>query len=132
MTISLSISESWAGTGPLGSAELYDPGTGSWSVTGPLVTPRSRRFESAIQRVGAGSGRLLRPCPAASDFAEIGGAIRPGNGKLDARREHDGGRTSHSATLLAGGYADHDDLCRIGGRPAMPSAARVGSLGRCA
>ena len=87
---------------PLASAELYDPATGTWSLTGSMTTPRAAHTSTLLMNgkvLVAGGGGLGIPGsvlasaelydPATGTWGSIGSMIEA--------------RGQHSATLLADG-----------------------------
>jgi hypothetical protein len=105
--------------GFLGTCELYDPATGTWSKTGNLNTPRDGATATLLQ-----SGEVLVAggvdnSDEALDTAEI---YDPGNGTWRYTGSFGGARFYHAATRLAdgkvlivGGSSDDFFLTAIGG-----------------
>src|SRR5450759_4633159 len=108
---------------PLASAELYDPGSGSWTATGNMVTPRSD-FTATLLPDGKVlvAGGLHSGVQAAAAELAAAELYDPGSGSWTATASLVTPRTGHAATLLpdgkvlvAGGY---------GGNGALASAER--------
>ena len=95
------------GTAYLNSAEIYEPGTGNWSFTGPLTTGRSQQTATLLPNgkvlvVGGYNGT------ACLNSAEL---YDPATGKWTPTGSLAAARSNHTATLLpngkvlvAGGY----------------------------
>lgn len=94
---------------PLDSAELYDPVTGTWSITGRLKVPRNFHTATLLR-----DGRLLLVAGAfGANSAEL---YDPKKGKWSRTQSLQGARYGHTATLLgngkllvAGGYDELTD-----------------------
>jgi N-acetylneuraminic acid mutarotase len=97
---------------PTSSAELYDPSTGTWSMTGAMSTPRENHTATLLFNgkvlVTGGTGDNPNPTTLLTT-AEIYDPARGGWTKADSMNS---GRTLHTATLLldgkvlvAGGYS---------------------------
>jgi len=93
---------------PLDSAELHDPVTGTWSITGRLKVPRDGHTATLL-----GDGRVLVVGGAISGGAEL---YDPKEGKWRLTQSLQGARYGHTATLLgngkvlvAGGYDELTD-----------------------
>ena len=82
---------------PIGSAELYDPASGTWSATDSLNQPRWAHGDAATQWEGA---RRKRDFP--SRFCERG-TLRSGHWDLDSRPGPPYRTRNHTATLLPTG-----------------------------
>lgn len=89
--------------GPLNSAELYDPATGTWSSTGALNTGRSGHIAILLPNgkvlVAGGFNRTGFPISVISS-AEI---YDPATGTWSSTGALNTGRRSHTATLLPNG-----------------------------
>src|SRR5450759_2447325 len=113
-----SSSNSAGGRPPLASAELYDPGSGSWTATGNMVTPRSD-FTATLLPDGKVlvAGGLHSGVQAAAAELAAAELYDPGSGSWTATASLVTPRTGHAATLLpdgkvlvAGGYGGNGAL----------------------
>jgi hypothetical protein len=99
------------GTTVLASAELYHPGTGTWTATGPMTTPRVGHTATAFQDVavlvaGGSDGNTALNSAELYDYSTTG--TWRATGPMATAR------TEHTATLLSSGY-DYDCSCEFGG-----------------
>lgn len=83
---------------PIGSAELYDPGTGTWAEIGPMVSAGRRRH--TLTRLGSGKVLAMAGEGGPGPFAEI---YDPAAGTWTATVPLHVGFTYHSAALLHSG-----------------------------
>lgn len=86
--------------GPLASAEVYDPGTGQWTVTGSTIGAGPDRSATILD-----DGQVLVVGGAAGDV-ELGGLAElfdPGSGTWSTAGEMAEARFDHTATLLLDG-----------------------------
>jgi hypothetical protein len=91
------------GMGVIASAELYDPNTGAWSATGPLIMGRANPTATLLA-----DGRVLLvggygPGAGANGFLASAELYDPNTGTWSATASMSVGRTGHSAALLADG-----------------------------
>jgi N-acetylneuraminic acid mutarotase len=111
----------------LASAELYDPGTGTWSATGSMRSPRARHTATLLANgkvlvaggfcapLGPGGG-ATKGCPAVEPNGAMAVAelYDPRTGKWSPTGSMTTERSQHTATLLADGKvlvagAEHRD-----------------------
>lgn len=85
---------------PIAGAELYDPGTGSWTPTGELINARASQTAVVLPNghvlVTGGAGLLGIPLYSAEEFDPVSG-VWASIGDMSTNRY------GHTATLLANG-----------------------------
>ena len=109
------------------TAELYDPSSGSWTVTGNMVRrPRRAHRDAAARWQGARGGRQLPAAASSTASAEL---YDPTSGTWTATGSMVTIQARHTATLLldgrvlvAGGW--HGQRCRVGLRRAVRPGQR--------
>jgi WD40 repeat protein len=92
----------YEGGGDLNSAELYDPATGTWSITGSLNTPRAYHTATLLQngKVLVAGGFNAFPRNIALNSAEL---YDPATGTWSVTGSLNTARSSPTASLLANG-----------------------------
>jgi N-acetylneuraminic acid mutarotase len=92
------------GSSAAGSAELYDPSTGTWSFTGSLNVPR---FGHTTTLLGNGkvlvAGGWANGCCLQSDLTNTAELYDPATGEWSFTGNLNVLRTGHTATLLSNG-----------------------------
>jgi large repetitive protein len=91
--------------GPLVSAEIYDPATGTWTTTGSLQAARSGHtatllLSGRVLVIGGIGANFLYGNPLTLSSAEL---YDPATGKWTSTGSLNTDRTDHTATLLPGG-----------------------------
>jgi hypothetical protein len=90
---------------PVASAELYDPATGTFSLTGPMGIARAE-FTATLLLTGQvliAGGRSQPTGPTAPDLLASGELFDPTSGNFTPAATMTSARLSHSATLLPSG-----------------------------
>jgi hypothetical protein len=106
------------GTGPLNTAELYDPSTGLWTPTGTMTTPRAGHTATRLEgdRVLVVGGYSATP-PQSLTSAEIYDPITrewSPTTPMDTRRYwHTATRLSWGGVLITGGLNGYDQLSNV-------------------
>ena len=95
------VSDNRFGESVLGSAEIYDPATDTWSAVAPMTTPRIGHTMTVLRdrRVLVAGGTTAGP-DAKVASAEL---FDPSTGTWTATSTLNSGRAYHTATLLADG-----------------------------
>jgi hypothetical protein len=98
--------ETGDGTGPVASAELYDPVTGKFSPTGSMTAKRERHTATLLGNgkvLIAGGDTILDTSSAPWTFYASAELYDPASGTFSATGSMATGRTAHTATLLKDG-----------------------------
>lgn len=122
--------------GLLGTAELYNPATGTWSKTGSLNTPRdgftAMLLPSGEVLVAGGVDNADNALDTAEIYDPIKGTWRDTGSFGGARFDHAATRLADGSVLVAGGSNDDLFLTAIGGAtlydPATGAWSGVGGL----
>jgi len=96
------------GLDPAATAELYDPATGSWKATGPMITAGD--FQAAtlladghVLVAGGTKDSAVGCCSVGAQLVATGQLYDPNTGTWAQTGDMLGARARHTATLLAGG-----------------------------
>jgi len=112
--------------GLLGTCEIYDPVTGTWSKTGSLNTPRSASTATLLQNgevlVAGGVDNSDEPLDSAEIYDPIKGTWRYTGSFGGARFYHAAARLTDGRVLIVGGASDDLFLTAIGGATAYDPA----------
>ena len=105
--------------GFLGTCELYDPATGTWSKTGTLNTPRDGFTATLLQNgevlVAGGVDKADDSLDSAEIYDPTKGTWRYTGSYGGARFDHSATRLADGKVLIVGGYSDDFFLTAIGG-----------------
>jgi N-acetylneuraminic acid mutarotase len=112
--------------GVLASAELYDPSTGTWSLTGNLNAPRIGHSATLLQNgtVLVAGGYVKNSCCQEGAVTHTAEIYDPGTGGWSQTGDLNIFRTDHTATLLSNGKV----LVAGGGRGGLFSATNTAEL----
>lgn len=94
------------GLGTLSSAELYDPASGNWAMTGSLASPREGHKATLLPtgRVLVAAGRRTSALSTAELYDPAGGTWMATGSLANARSGHTMTLLSSGQVLVAGGY----------------------------
>ncbi|HLX29936.1 MAG TPA: kelch repeat-containing protein [Casimicrobiaceae bacterium] len=105
--------------GLLGTCEIYDPATGTWSNTGSLNTPRDGFTATLLANgevlVAGGVDNADEPLKTAEIYDPNKGTWRYTGSFGGARLLHAATRLADGKVLIVGGASDDDFLAAIGG-----------------